>query len=276
MAEFPWSKFFWSDWESDQGLRLCSLAAQGLWMRLLCVCARHEPKGYLAINGNPLGLDAIARLAGVAESEVGTLMDELDRNGVFSRDRKGRIYSRRMVRDEKCSKEGRKHKLRGLSQATEKDRKNPQPSREPARGPSPQKPEARSQKEVSANAATSQAQEQGRAWPDDRGSDALLDAVMTAVGVTGPSIPTHWMPPAATLHVQQWRTNLGLSVEQIVEVARESRKRHTDPPNGPKALDAAMRRLAAVLANSTAEKPSLADSADARRHRWRKIAGAAA
>lgn len=146
MAEMPWSKFFWSDWESDQGLRLCSLAAQGLWMRMLCVCARHEPKGYLSINGNPLKVDAIARLAGVAETEAETLVAELELNGVFSRNRAGCIYSRRMVKDEKRSQEGRKHKKRGLQEASEKQKENPEPSRVPSREPSPQKPEARYQK----------------------------------------------------------------------------------------------------------------------------------
>jgi hypothetical protein len=147
VTDFPWSKFFWSDWESDQGLRLCSLAAQGLWMRMLCVCAKHEPKGYLAINGHPLTVDAIARLAGVTETEAGNLVAELDRNGVFSRNRSGCIYSRRMVRDEKRSQEGRKHKKQALAQANEKQRENPPPSRGATRGPSPHMPEARSQKE---------------------------------------------------------------------------------------------------------------------------------
>jgi hypothetical protein len=142
----PWSKFFWSDWEADQGLRLCSLAAQGLWMRMLCVCARHEPKGYLAINGKPLDVDAIARLAGVTETEAVTLMSELEANGVFSRDRSRRIYSRRMVRDAKASQEGRKWKKKGLEQASENKPENPDPSRGATRGASTQKPEARSQK----------------------------------------------------------------------------------------------------------------------------------
>ncbi len=156
MTAYPWSKFFWSDWESDQGLRLCSLAAQGLWMRMLCVCANNDPKGYLAINGKPLDVTAIARLAGVTGTEAATLMDELDRNGVFSRNRTGCIYSRRMVRDEKLSQEGRKHKNRGIEQAHEKKGENPEPSRGPTREPSPHMPEARSQKKkVGANAPSS-------------------------------------------------------------------------------------------------------------------------
>lgn len=122
MVDFPWSKFFWSDWESDQGLRLCSLAAQGLWMRLLCVAAKHEPKGYVAIKGNPLTANDIARLAGASESEAETLMDELDRNGVYSRDRTGRIYSRRMLRDEKRAKTSRKNGKNGGNPSLRKQR----------------------------------------------------------------------------------------------------------------------------------------------------------
>ncbi len=119
----PWSKFFWSDWEADQGLRLCSLSAQGLWMRMLCVCARHDPKGYLAINGRPLAVNAIARLAGIAETETEILLVELEQNGVFSRNRAGCIYSRRMVRDEKDPKKGENTKNRALNKLLKKNRK---------------------------------------------------------------------------------------------------------------------------------------------------------
>lgn len=144
----PWSKFFWSDWESDVALRQCSLAAQGLWMRILCICARAEPRGYLMINGVTLDVAAVATAVSRPETEVAPLMHELEHWGVFSRDRKRRIYSRRMVRDEKRSSVGRKAKKDALSQtgqADEKDRENPRPSRSPTRGASPHIPEARSQ-----------------------------------------------------------------------------------------------------------------------------------
>lgn len=99
--ERPWSKFYWSDFESDNALRQCSLAAQGLWMRLLCICARSETRGYLTIAGVDLDVAAIATAVSKPETEVSLLLAELERWAVFSRDRKGRIYSRRMVRDEK-------------------------------------------------------------------------------------------------------------------------------------------------------------------------------
>ena len=104
MSANPWDKFWWNDWENDPALKLCSLAAQGLWMRALCICAKADPKGYLVVAGRPLDSVGLASLAGKPEPEVETLLRELASYGVFSTDRTGRIYSRRMVRDVKKSR----------------------------------------------------------------------------------------------------------------------------------------------------------------------------
>jgi hypothetical protein len=50
MTAEPWSKWFWTDYEADPGLRLSSLAAQGLWMRMLCLMAKATPKGELRVG----------------------------------------------------------------------------------------------------------------------------------------------------------------------------------------------------------------------------------
>lgn len=92
------------------------------------------------------------------------------------------------------------------------------------------------------------AQPQARDAKSEEGSwtpDQLLDAVMQAVGLSiRGKIPTYWVPPASTMHVERWRSELGLSQQEILSVARENRKQHDDAPNGPKALDGAMKRLA--------------------------------
>lgn len=77
--------------------------------------------------------------------------------------------------------------------------------------------------------------------------DDLYAEVLAAVGHRGASLPAHWMPPAAQLHVSRWRTDLGLTDAQIIFTARESRKRHDEAPNGPKALDRVMANVAAQL-----------------------------
>jgi hypothetical protein len=99
MSATTWTKFYWSHWASDPALRLCSLAAQGLWMRMLCVAAEAQPRGYVTVNGVPLDSNDIARIAGETKATVDDLLSELEKKGVFSRDQRGCIYSRRMVRD---------------------------------------------------------------------------------------------------------------------------------------------------------------------------------
>ena len=100
-----WSKFWWQDWQNDKGLRLCSLAARGLWMELLCIA--HESGGYLEVNGNPLTPRQITTLVRAQDREVMRLLGELKVNGVFSVTDDGIMFCRRMVRDAERSAEGR-------------------------------------------------------------------------------------------------------------------------------------------------------------------------
>ena len=109
MSGTTWTKFYWSDWLSEPALRLCSYAARGLWMDMLCIAATHDPIGYVAVAGRGLDETSIARMTGGQESEVSALLGELERNGVFSRDRQRRIYSRRMVSDARKVAEAKKN-----------------------------------------------------------------------------------------------------------------------------------------------------------------------
>lgn len=73
----------------------------------------------------------------------------------------------------------------------------------------------------------------------------LLTEVLSAVGLKGGRIPTYWLPPAASIHVSKWVSDLGLSHDEIITAAHESRKQFDTPPNGPKALDRVMQNLSA-------------------------------
>jgi hypothetical protein len=97
----PWSRWYWNDWDGDEQLKLCSLAAQGLWMRMLSIAARAEPIGYVAVKSRPCSPEDIATLTGSRIEEVELLLLELRERGVFSVARSGAIYNRRMVDDEK-------------------------------------------------------------------------------------------------------------------------------------------------------------------------------
>lgn len=120
----PQSTFWWNDWENDLALKACSLQAQGLWMRMLCIAAKADPYGYVLIEGRTPSLGALANVVGRPEAEVTPLIEELERNGVFSRDTKQRIFSRRLVRDAKRSAEARKHGKKGGNPNLRKTKEN--------------------------------------------------------------------------------------------------------------------------------------------------------
>jgi hypothetical protein len=132
MADLLWAKFYWTDWLSDIAVRRCSLAARGLWMDMLCIAAQHDPIGYVAVNGEACTNEDIARVSGSSIETVDDLIKELERNGVFSRDRKGKIYNRRMINDAKKRKIARENgknggnpSLRNNSSFSTSDNQNP-------------------------------------------------------------------------------------------------------------------------------------------------------
>lgn len=109
MAANPWDKFFWQDWAADKLLQLCSYAAKGLWMDMLCIMAASDPKGYLMVNGVAISIDDLSRLTGGQVDVVQTLSSELEQRGVYSRNRQGTIYCRRMVGKEMEARQNAKN-----------------------------------------------------------------------------------------------------------------------------------------------------------------------
>jgi hypothetical protein len=89
-------------------------------MDMLCIAAEND--GYVAVRGKPLSATEIARATGGTESEVVALLDELERNGVFSRDKRKCIYSRRMIRDEKKGRIARENGKKGGAVSLEKQK----------------------------------------------------------------------------------------------------------------------------------------------------------
>ena len=98
--KLPWMKFYPADWRADPALRMCSLAARGLWMEMLSIMHEADPRGSLLINGKPIGTKQLASLCGATLRETTAFLNELDAAGVFSRAEDGTIFSRRMKRDD--------------------------------------------------------------------------------------------------------------------------------------------------------------------------------
>lgn len=118
----PWSKFWWQDYDRDPALRRCSLEAEGLWMRLLCIMAEAEPYGRLLVGGTVPTAKEIARMVGrgLTERAVSKLMAELLKHKVYSLDDDGVPHSRRMVREVLKREEARIYGARGGNPALKK------------------------------------------------------------------------------------------------------------------------------------------------------------
>jgi hypothetical protein len=58
------------------------------------------------------------------------------------------------------------------------------------------------------------------------------------------TLPAWWQGWPPREHIRRWRDDLGLSEARILQVAAATRKDHSAPPDGPKALDRAMQRAA--------------------------------
>lgn len=113
MPKFPFIKFFPNDWMAEPTIRVCSVAARGLWMDMLSLMHLSPRRGYLlAATGSPISPEQLARLTGCSADEVTRLLAELSSSGAYSCTDDGIVYSRRMVREEgkreKCSDAGRK------------------------------------------------------------------------------------------------------------------------------------------------------------------------
>jgi len=109
----PWTKWYWAEYRAADGLRLCSLAAQGLWMRMLSVMATSTRKGYLLLNGKAVSPLALASLANSGIEEIQILITELRSRKVFSETRSGLIFNRRMARESRLSEIRAKAGARG-------------------------------------------------------------------------------------------------------------------------------------------------------------------
>lgn len=123
MSANPSTRWFWNDWDNDQGLKLCTLAAQGLWMRMLSICARAG--GYLKIQDELCTPRVLAAIVGRPPSEVVRLIAELEKHHVFSRNRAGIIFNRRMIRDAKTREVNTKNGKMGGNPSLRKQITNP-------------------------------------------------------------------------------------------------------------------------------------------------------
>lgn len=162
--------FYPADWRSDPALMMCSEGARLLWLEMLLLMAESDQIGYLRIKGRTPTPKQIAALTRTDPELVEERLNELEEGGVFSRDKRGVIFSRKMVRDEEKARKSRANGKKGgnpsLCKKTENECLDNQPDKTTeARS---QKPETRKEKKrASAPPSYSESFEAfWRAYPD--------------------------------------------------------------------------------------------------------------
>jgi DNA-binding Lrp family transcriptional regulator len=92
-------KFSPASWWADTGN--LTLEAKALWMEMLLLMHISPKRGYLLNeDGLPVTFEVIARRLRLEVPVAIAICNELEASGVFSRDGKGVIYSRRMRREQ--------------------------------------------------------------------------------------------------------------------------------------------------------------------------------
>ena len=76
-------------------------------------------------------------------------------------------------------------------------------------------------------------------------SERFFEELLAVLGFAPHSaLPGWWQGWPPREHVRRWRDDLGLNEAEILEAAEVSRQEHPEPPDGPKALDRIMQRVA--------------------------------
>jgi len=147
MASLPAFQFYPGDWIRDP-VAGCSLAAQGLWLRMMLLAHDSTRYGYLCnADGSPMNAETCARRCACTPQEYEALITELTIAGVPSRTNDGIIFSRRMVRDHaarlKAAERKRKERQESNGVTPPSHPMSHPPSRAPSRarhGPSSSSP----------------------------------------------------------------------------------------------------------------------------------------
>lgn len=101
MTKLPGFMFYPGDWVKDPELSRCSKAAKGMWMDMLCKAFELKQRGKFITSQVPWTREEIAGAVGGDVTENLLLLNELISKHVAKIDKRGAIYSERMIHDER-------------------------------------------------------------------------------------------------------------------------------------------------------------------------------
>jgi hypothetical protein len=109
IGKHPYIQFYTGDWLKDPALSVCSPAARGIWMDILCHLHERNNGGTLTAS-----LEQISRCCRCSVSEAKISLDELRTNSAADISERGGLYSVTCRRMRKASELSAKRRQAGL------------------------------------------------------------------------------------------------------------------------------------------------------------------
>jgi hypothetical protein len=202
------------------------------------------------IKGQPATIDELSKLTGTPVETVAELVAELDRNGVFSRTRTGVIFSRRMINDAKKADKAKINGRKGGNPTLSKQKANGQSVNLPLKPSRARHLEARSQRrEEREEDPCSGGNPDPRARRPETVTAAASDFHSRALAAAGVDatrdVTGKWHSSTQIWTAERWRTDLGLTADEVCAVLASTVARHRNGPIGTLAyFDGAMQDAA--------------------------------
>ncbi len=111
--KLPWLKLHTQDVLADPHLSMCSLAANGLLLHLICYAHHGEPYGYLTNGGLTLTLDNLSTALAWRKRDIRKAWNELVEHGRLKQSVAGVWFIPRMVKDNEYSKKQSEYGRKG-------------------------------------------------------------------------------------------------------------------------------------------------------------------
>jgi hypothetical protein len=102
-GKLPYLQLYPADWQSERSLNFCSWEARYVWFEMLLLMHQSPRRGYLLHqSGTPYTeADLVEVIHKATLQRIKDCLFELETNHVYSRNRDGVIYSRKMVKGER-------------------------------------------------------------------------------------------------------------------------------------------------------------------------------
>jgi len=102
--DLPAMPFYIGDWKKDPGVRALSKEEKYIWLEMLFLMWESEDRGYLSFNGKPIPDFMLAQMLDISEEKLKKIKEKFEFLNLYSKDKKGRIYSRKILKIVELSK----------------------------------------------------------------------------------------------------------------------------------------------------------------------------